>query len=418
MASNDASPDRLSIGFFSPGWPLAAFPNGIVAYVETMTRALEEGGHRVTIVAGQTKDERRDETVYSIQRSAENRGLPRRILDSLSYRAAPAAAIRRMNRRHVAATVRRAVHEQGLQVFEMEEAFGFSEPVRQVLSIPVCVRLHCPWFLSGQELNVDQDEVFRLRVRDEELAIRGAEAITTPSLDVLERTRDYYNLALADAEVIPNPAPSAPPAEHWRLEDRDPNLILFIGRFDRLKGGDLIIKAFGRVRSEIPTARLRFIGPDQGCIDDDRKNWSLLEFVRHQLPGAIETGQVECLGHQPSTSLAGHRRAAAVTVVCSRYENFPLTAVEAAALGCPIVAAKVGGVPEIVEHGRNGLLHESANFTDLAAQIIEVMKNPDRAAALGRRAAIDCERRFAPDVVAARTVDFYRRILGRRTATG
>ena len=101
-----------------------------------------------------------------------------------------------------------------------------------------------------------------------------------------------------------------------------------------------------------------------------------------------------------------------ITVICSRYENFPFAVIEAMALGCPIVAAKTGGIPEILQDGVNGLLHRSGEPSDVAAKIIHLLRNPPQAVQLGRQAAADCERRFYPDVVARRFADFYRRTIG------
>ena len=60
--------------------------------------------------------------------------------------------------------------------------------------------------------------------------------------------------------MIYPPALRIPPAERWRLDDCDQNQVLFIGRFDRHKGGDLIIEAFGRVLQGVLQARLSFRG--------------------------------------------------------------------------------------------------------------------------------------------------------------
>jgi glycosyltransferase involved in cell wall biosynthesis len=102
-----------------------------------------------------------------------------------------------------------------------------------------------------------------------------------------------------------------------------------------------------------------------------------------------------------------------VNVICSRYENFPLTVVEAMALGCPTVAANVGGIPEILQDGVNGLLHRSEDPADLAAKVIYLLKNPVCAAELGRQAASDCERQFYPDVIAGRLLEFYQRVVSK-----
>ena len=105
-----------------------------------------------------------------------------------------------------------------------------------------------------------------------------------------------------------------------------------------------------------------------------------------------------------------------VTTVCSRYENAPRALIEAMSLGCPIVAARVGGVPEIMQDQVDGLLHRPEDPDDLAARIVALLNNPDQAAELGRQAAATCERRFDPDVIATRSVEFYREAIQRQEA--
>ena len=100
-----------------------------------------------------------------------------------------------------------------------------------------------------------------------------------------------------------------------------------------------------------------------------------------------------------------------ITVVCSRYEVFGVTVTEAMALGCPIVAARVGGIPEIIRDGIDGVLHRVGDPDDLAAQILSLLENPGHAAELGRQAAARCEQQFHPAVIAARMIDFYRQVI-------
>ena len=88
-----------------------------------------------------------------------------------------------------------------------------------------------------------------------------------------------------------------------------------------------------------------------------------------------------------------------------------MTVTEAMALGCPIVAARVGGIPEIIRDGIDGVLHRVGDPGDLAAQILALLDDPARAAELGRQAAARCEQRFHPAIIAVRMVDFYRQVI-------
>ena len=408
----------LSVGYLSPGWPLEAFANGIVSYIADMAEQLPKMGHRVTILAGTTAAGEQDAGVYDVRRVHSGRGLARQAAESLGYRIAPQWATTRMHSRNLLVTLRRAIAERGIQLFEMEETFGKILWVQPAVSIPVCVRLHGPWFLNGPALGVPEDDAFRRRVAAEGRAIAEAVALTSSSRDVLERTRSYYGLALEDAEVIHPPTSPIPAADRWRLEGCDLRQVLFIGRFDRHKGGDLMIEAFGRVLRQVPDARLCFIGQDMGFLDAQGRRWGLEEFVQDRLPGAMESGQVTLLGQQPFSILSTLRRRAMVNVICSRYENAPRALIEALSLGCPTVAARVGGIPEILEDGCDGLQHRPEDPDDLAAQIVALLNDPARAAELGRRAAETCERRFYPESVATRMLDFYRRTIRRGKSSG
>jgi len=406
---------RLSIGFYTPGWPLGAYQNGIVTSVATLAPTLTAMGHRVSILAFHVAEATRNESIYDMQQARASRSLAERAIDGLWYRVAPRSARRHITRRWLLTMVRRAISERGIQLIEIEESFGLARWLQEATSIPICVRLHGPWFLNGPALGVPDNAEFRERVREEGRAIAVADAVSAPSRNVLEQVREFYGLPLPEAEVIPAPTWPVAVVERWRLEDADPKQVVFVGRFDRHKGGDLIIEAFRRVLEADPEARLCFKGPDRGCTTSDGRKWNLNGFVRDRIPGALETGRIEWLGNEPLPfpALAQLRRKGMVSVICSRYENFPLTVVEAMALGCPIVAAQAGGIPEILQDGVNGLLHRSEDPSDLAAKIIYLLKNPARAAELGRQAASDCERQFYPDIVTSRLLEFYRRVIGR-----
>jgi glycosyltransferase involved in cell wall biosynthesis len=368
-------------------------------------------GHQVTIIAGQVAKGTRDEMVYSLERAGVPRNAAHRALVGFGYRVAHDLTVSHLRRRAILTTVRRAVAERAIQIIESEETFGDARWISQEISIPVCVRLHGPWFLNGPAHGCPRDGTFRRRVFEEGLAIRAAHGVTAPSRDVLERTRDFYGLALPNAEVIPGTVPPVPVDQRWRFEDCDTKAVLFVGRFDRHKGGDLMVEGFGRVLREIPEARLWYVGVDKGYIAGDGRTWKIEDFIRERLPGALEAGRIRWLGFQSLSELNRLRRKAMVTVVCSRYENFPSALIEAMTMGCPVVAAGVGGIPEVVEDHVNGLLHRPEDTDDLAAKILSLMSDPHRAAQLGCQAAVTCERRFQADVIATRTLDFYRRLI-------
>ena len=144
-----------------------------------------------------------------------------------------------------------------------------------------------------------------------------------------------------------------------------------MGRFDLHKGGDLIIKAFAEVARRRPKARLRFVGPDRGVIDEAGQTVGIEAFIREHAPEAAD--RIEYRGQLPSRDLAQQRREARLTVVCSRYETFGLTLTEAITFGCPTVATRSGAFPEIIQDGINGLFCAPENPLDLADKIVMLL---------------------------------------------
>lgn len=114
--------------------------------------------------------------------------------------------------------------------------------------------------------------------------------------------------------------------------------------------------------------------------------------------------RVRFLGSLPHHRLPLYFSAADVTVVPSFYESFGLVAAEALACGCPVVASRVGGLAEVVQHGRDGLHIPPRDPDALADALSWLLRHPDRAAAMGRHGAASAARRFAwPNV--ARVLD-------------
>jgi glycosyltransferase involved in cell wall biosynthesis len=413
--NRDGAGTSLSVAFVSPGWPPDAFANGIIPYVANMVDEMRIAGHRAMVVTQQAKDVDDSDLVRVASLLRVPRNLAVRTLDTLAYQVSQDLGIRRQLTRSLIAVCRQLIEEQGLQIVEMEESFGHARWLQQALPIPVVVRLHGPWFLNGPLRGAVDDAAFRRRTRLEKEAILAADAITAPSLDVLEQTRKYYGLELEGARVIPNPVALVPAEERWRSEDSEPETIVFIGRFDRHKGGDLVIDAFAEVARRRPEARLLFIGPDLlGYRDDDGRPWTIQDYLVDRLPEQGIASRVRWLGIQPATSLNEFRRKAAVVVVGSRYDNFPGTVLEAMSLGSPLVAPRIGGIPEIVADGVDGLLYEACNSRDMAAKLLQVLEDRDLAVKLGAQAAVDCEARYAPVILAREIARLFAEVIEAR----
>ena len=89
------------------------------------------------------------------------------------------------------------------------------------------------------------------------------------------------------------------------------------------------------------------------------------------------------------------------------------TATEAMSYGCPVVASKTGGLAEIVQHRRNGLLCTPGNAADVAEKVLTLLENDDLSRRLGHQACLDCDLRFRPQNVVRATLSFYDEVVQR-----
>jgi D-inositol-3-phosphate glycosyltransferase len=158
-------------------------------------------------------------------------------------------------------------------------------------------------------------------------------------------------------------------------------MVLFVGRIQPLKGVDVAIEALARLHRD--DVVLVVVGGPSGAD-------GLLEASRaRDLVTARGLGdRVRFVDPQPHHRLSTYYRAAEVCIVPSRSESFGLVALEAAACGTPIVAAAVGGLRTLVDHGVSGFLMDDRDPAAYAAAIDELLAQPSRAAAMGEAAAI------------------------------
>ena len=115
--------------------------------------------------------------------------------------------------------------------------------------------------------------------------------------------------------------------------------------------------------------------------------------------------------HGDVTDARERIEAADVFVLPTRGDNLPVAILEAMAAALPVVASRVGGVPELVEHGETGLLVESDRPAALAAALDELAGNPERREAMARRGAERVAERFEAGVVTRAIVDVYEGVL-------
>lgn len=146
----------------------------------------------------------------------------------------------------------------------------------------------------------------------------------------------------------------------------------FVGRLSEQKGVSVLLKAMTLISKRIPAAKLVYVGVGE---QEAALRASAMEFG---LDGNVQflgfkSNVFECLKHMD------------VLVLPSRTESFGLTALEAMAMGVPVVATAVGGLKEVVVDGETGTLIPYGNFEKLAKAVIDLLSDDKRRLDMGKR---------------------------------
>ncbi len=99
-----------------------------------------------------------------------------------------------------------------------------------------------------------------------------------------------------------------------------------------------------------------------------------------------------------------------VFVLASLTEGLPLTVLEALQAQCPVVATEVGGIPEVIENGRNGLLVKAKSVSALSTAIKDLLSNPERSKYMGSQSGEILKERFSVDKMVKKTEEVYQNL--------
>ncbi len=213
----------------------------------------------------------------------------------------------------------------------------------------------------------------------------------------------------------PGPRPDARRA----LGLGDESIILFVGRIQRIKGIDLLIRASAQLLARVRSGKLRpfrvvIVGgrPSGESDDPEARELRRLKALAAELDVADLLDWRGAVAHE---EMCQYYQAADVTVMPSTYESFGLVAVESMACGTPVVASRVGGLQATVQDGRTGYLVPWRDPILYADRIGEILVNPalrQRLGAAARKRAAE----FGWEQVASQMIDLYEELISAEAA--
>ncbi len=198
---------------------------------------------------------------------------------------------------------------------------------------------------------------------------------------------------------LPPPLPPGTFAERYGIPGP---YVLFVGRLAPNKGLLTLVEAFRSLAEHDPEASLVLVGADGGMDRAISARVRALGLERR----VYRVGHVE-----DDALLATSLRDARLFVLPSEYEAFGLVLLEALAQGTPVIASRVGGIPEFIEDERAGLLVPPGDTKHLGEALGRLWSEPETARAMGRYGRETTVPRYSWEVVAAQLEQIYEEVL-------
>jgi L-malate glycosyltransferase len=177
-------------------------------------------------------------------------------------------------------------------------------------------------------------------------------------------------------------------------------LLVHVSNFRPVKRPVDCVEILARVLKQGINARLVMVGDGS-----ERTN------VEHRARCLGVHDQCSFVGKQPK--IAEYLSVADVLLLPSEQESFGLAALEAMACEVPVVASRVGGIPEVVTDGETGFLSEVGDIEKMAKDAARLLADADLRRVMGKRARESALSRYRTDIVIPKYIDFYNRILAK-----
>ncbi len=256
--------------------------------------------------------------------------------------------------------------------------------------------LGIPYVVSARGLDINMKMNFILRTRGR-IVLANADATTALNTDMQSKLQELFT---GDVTIIPNGIDRGFMEKHQgsgnrmeyagykRQQHAGKKVILFVGRLAEVKGLEFLLSAFKTILSSREDVVLLLVG--------DGPEGDALISLSKELDIDKNT---EFMGEIPHDDLGMFLSIADIFVLPSLSEGDPHVIKEAMAFGLPIIASRVGGIPEILAEGRNGLLIEPGNPDDLAGKLEMLLSDEEMRTRIGGNNLNECEKYYLDNIL-------------------
>jgi glycosyltransferase involved in cell wall biosynthesis len=399
----------MNVVIFSPSWPKRMNANGIVTYCDNMVASLRSQGHTVFVLsASRGGAVEKEEQCFFLD------GYRPTLFQKLWAKVGEFFSAGFKQYYFGACAILNGIREiekiEKIDILEIEESFGWHYFLQKKVSFPIAMRLHGPHYINGTMGEREIKTIDKQRFKREERAFRAAKYVNAPCRWILDESQDKYNIVWPVQTVFFNPLSVLPSKQCWSSSSYTPMQLLFVGRFDAHKGGDIVIRAFAQILLSEPNATLVFVGPNKGVELASGVKMYIADAISEYVP-EYQKNKIRYVGLADAETIKQLRKNSHITLMASRNEILGYTVVESLASAAPIIAPYVGGVREVFEGGISGMFFKGSNVDDLANKTLSLLQDKSKTEKIALAGRQRCKDSFSPELIASQALSFYSAVI-------
>lgn len=382
----------MHIAFLTPEYPhlKTSHSAGIGSSIKNLAVELLQNNHRVTVfVYSEDSNEIFDDNGISIHK--------------IRYKKYPVLSWY-LYRKQLQKYINNIIKVNQINLIEAPDWTGITAFIK--FRCPLLIRLHgtdayfCK--LEGREQKI-KNYFF------EKVALKSADYIASVSEFTALETKRIFNIKTA-IKIIYNGINTTQfynRQNTFYIEEELGETILYFGSVIRKKGVLELAKIFNKVVEKRPSTQLTLLGKD---VIDIFENKPTLELFMNKLSSEAKQNVIH-INHVPYKKVKEHIRKANVIVLPSFAEAFPMTWLEAMAMGKGLVTSNIGWANELMIDGKTGFTENPVAHQLYADKILQLLENKELNATFGINAKERIHQFFSLEVIGAKNISYYKSIL-------
>lgn len=302
-------------------------------------------------------------------------------------------------RKDIQKYINKTIQKENIQLLEAADWTGITAFMK--FSCPLVIRLHGS---DAYFCHLENRKQKRKNYFFEKRALKSADVIVSVSEFTAQLTKTIFGIT-PEIKVIPNGidlnefTKSTVPVK--------PNTLLYFGAIIRKKGILELAEIFNKVIAQSPNTKLTLLGKD---VVDIFENESTLVLFKELLSDTAKQN-VEYISEVPYEKVKIYIANASVVVLPSFAEAFPMTWLEAMAMGKALVTSNIGWATELMVDGKTGFIVNPKNHQEYADKIVELLNDVALNSSMGMNARKHIEQNFSQKGIGKQNIEYYHHYL-------